>query len=118
MSIIDSVIRTIACDAPGCDKSLLFDRKDEKSVFENSDNVWLKSTRIVQSADGRNIVYCSDTCEVKGTATGKHNIPEAPKIVTAANPAAIVAAATAAAAARQTEEAIRNGQPAKVQLTD
>lgn len=118
MPLIDSVIRTIACDAPSCNKQLLFDRKDEKGVFENPDNAWLKSTRIVQSADGRNIVYCSDTCEVNGTATGKHNLPEPPKIVTAANPAAIAAAAHAAAAARQAEQAIRDGQPTKVQLTD
>lgn len=118
MSILDSVIRTIACDGPGCDKQVLFDRKDEKTEFEKPENVWLKTTRVVQSADGRNIVYCSDICEVKGTGTGKHNIPEPPKIVAAANPAAIAAAAQAAANARQTEQAIRNGQPTKVQITD
>jgi len=118
MSILDSVIRTISCDAPGCNKQILFDRKDEKATFEVPENVWLKSARVVQSADGRNIVYCSDTCEVKGTATGKHNIPEPTKIVQAANPAAIIAAAQAAHQAKQTEQAIRDGQPAKVQLTD
>ena len=96
----------------------MFDRKEEKQIFENPDNSWLKSTRVVQSADGRNIVYCSDICEVKGTETGKHNIPEPPKIVQATNPAAVAAAAQAAANAKAQEQAIREGQPAKVQLTD
>lgn len=118
MSILDSVIRTISCDAPNCGKQVLFDRKDEKVTFENPENVWLKSTRVVQSADGRNIVYCSDACEVKGAATGTHNIPEAPKIVTATSPAAIAVAAQAAANAQRTEKAIRDGQPTQVQLTD
>ncbi|SRR6266851_975002 len=117
MPILDTVIRTIACDGPECTKQVLFDRKEEKAVFENPDNAWLKSTRVVQSADGRNIVYCSDTCEVKGAATGKHNIPEAAKVVTDANPAAIAAAAQAASRARQADQAIRDGQPTKVQLT-
>jgi hypothetical protein len=118
MPILDTVIRTIACDSPKCNKQVLFDRKQEKETFENPENVWLKSTRVVQSADGRNIVYCSDICEVEGTKTGKHNIPEPPKIVTAANPAAIAAAAHAAAHAKQAEQAIRDGQPTQVQLTD
>ncbi len=117
MPILDTVIRTIACDGPECTKQVLFDRKAEKETFDNQDNVWLKSTRVVQSADGRNIVYCSDICEVKGTGTGKHNIPEPSKIVTTANPAAIAAAAAVAASARQADQAIRDGQPTKVQLT-
>lgn len=117
MPILDTVIRTIACDGPGCDKQVLFDRKAEKETFENPDNVWLKSCRVVQSADGRNIVYCSDTCEVKGAATGKHNIPEPPKVVTDANPAAIAAAAAAAARTKEADQAIRGGQPTKVQLS-
>jgi hypothetical protein len=116
MSIIDSVIRTIKCDAPECTKEVLFDRKEEKTIFENPDNVWLKSTRVVQSADGRNLVYCSDTCEVKGTATGTHNLPEPPKIHTASNPAAIAAAAQAAANARQADQSLRDGSGGKIQV--
>jgi hypothetical protein len=118
MSILDSQIRSIVCDGPGCGKEVMFDLKDQKTVFENPDNVWLKSTRITQTGDGRNLVYCSDTCEVKGVATGKHNIPEAPKIITPTNPAAIIEAARAAQQAKQAEQAIRDGQPTKVQLTD
>jgi hypothetical protein len=116
MSITDTVIRAIACDAPECTKQVLFDRKEEKQVFENPENIWLKSTRVVQSADGRNLVYCSDVCEVKGAETGKHNIPEAPRVHTVANPAAIAAAAQAAANARNAEAAIRGGQPANIQI--
>ncbi len=118
MSIIDSAIRSITCDGPECTKQVLYDRKDEKTTFELPENSWLRATRVTQTADGRNIVYCSDICEVKGVGTGKHNIPEPPKIVTTTNPAAIVAAAQAAANARQAEQAIRDGQPTKVQLTD
>jgi hypothetical protein len=117
MSIIDSVIRTISCDGPNCTKQLLFDQKD-KAVFELPENVWLKATRVIQTADGRNIVYCSDTCEVKGVATGKHNIPEPPKIVTAANPAAIAAAAQAVAQAKAADQTLREGTGGKIQITD
>lgn len=118
MSIIDSAIRSISCDATGCTKALLYDRKDEKATFENPENSWLRSSRVVQSADGRNMVYCSDTCEVNGTSTGKHNLPEPPKVIAQSNAAAIAAAAQAAANARQTEKALRDGQPANIQLTD
>lgn len=118
MGIIDSNIRTISCDGPGCDKQVTYDRKNEKTTFELPENIWLRATRVVQTADGRNLVACSDVCEVKSVETGTHNIPEPPKIVTAANPAAIALAAQAAANARQADEAIRTGQPTKVQLTD
>jgi hypothetical protein len=118
MPINDSTVRTIACDAAGCSKSLIFERNQEKVVFENPDNSWLRGVRVVQSADGRNMAYCSDICEVNGVSTGKHNIPEPPTIVPATNSAAVAVAAQAAAHARQTEAAIRSGQPAKVQLTD
>jgi hypothetical protein len=118
MSIIDSAIRSISCDAAECTKTVLYDRKDEKATFELPENNWLKTTRVTQTADGRNLVYCSDVCEVKGVGSGKHNIPEPPKIVTQTNPAAIAAAASAAAQARQADAAIREGQKTKVQLTD
>lgn len=100
MSIIDTAIRAIQCDGPECTKQVMYDRKDEKATFELPENSWLKTTRVTQTADGRNLVYCSDVCEVKGTGTGKHNIPEPPKIVTATNPAAIVAAAQASSASQ------------------
>ena len=119
MSILDSVIRTIKCElSEECKHEITFDRKDEQTIFGNADNAWLKGTRVVQTADGRNLVYCSDGCEVKGTASGKHNIPEPPKIAVASNPAQVEAAAKLAAARSQAEAAIRQGQPANIQLTD
>jgi hypothetical protein len=118
MSIIDTAIRSISCDGPKCTKAVLFDRKDEKATFELPENIWLRATRVTQTADGRNKVYCSDVCEVEGVGTGTHNIPEAPKIVPTGNPAAIAALAQAAANAKAADAAIRAGEPAKVQLTD
>jgi hypothetical protein len=117
MAILDSVIRTIKCDAPECGKEVIFDRKDEQATFSDPNNAWLKSTRVVQTADGRNLVYCSDACTVNGVATGKLNLPEAPKVVTA-SPAQAEAAAKLAAARAQAEKAIREGQPANIQITD
>ncbi len=117
MSIIDTAIRSISCDAPECNKAVLYDRKDEKATFENPENVWLRGSRVVQSADGRNLTYCSDICEIEGVKTGKHNIQEPPKVVQG-NAAAIAAAAQAAANAKSVDKAIRDGQSAKVQLTD
>lgn len=117
MSILDSVIRTIKCDAPNCGKEVIFDRKDEQTTFADPSNVWLKSTRVVQTADGRNLVYCSDACTVEGVGTGKLNVPEAPKVAVA-NPAQAEAAGKLAAARAQAEKAIREGQPANIQITD
>lgn len=117
VSVTDSAFRTITCDGPGCDKTIAYDRKVEKETFEKPENIWLRATRVTQTADGRNLVYCSDTCEAKGVGTGKHNIPEPPKIITAASPAAIAAAAQAVANARQGDEAIRSGKKVKVQLS-
>lgn len=118
MSILDSVIRTIKCElSEECKHEITFDRKDEQTIFGNVENAWLKGVRVIQAADGRTFAYCSDSCEVKGAATGKHNLPEAPKIVQA-NPAQAEAAAKLAAARSQAEKAIREGQPANIQLTD
>ena len=118
MAILDTVVRTISCDAFGCAKQVVFDRKEEKATFEKPENAWLKTSRVVQSADGRNHVYCSDECELKGTATGKHNIPEPKKIIETGNAAAVAIAAQQAAAAKQAEAAIRDGAPANIQITD
>jgi len=116
MGIVDSQIRAISCDGPECTKGIMYDRKAEKETFELPENVWLRATRVTQTADGRNLVYCSDVCEVKAIGTGVHNILEQPKLV-AGNQAAIAQAAQAAAHARQTNEAIKSGHPAKVQLS-
>ena len=118
MPIIDSQIRQIKCDGPGCTRDLIYDRKDEQATFQNPDNSWLKSTRITQTADGRNLVSCSDACEVESIKTGKHNIPEAPKVAPAASAADVSAAVAMAKARAEADAAIRAGQPTKVQITD
>lgn len=117
MAIIDTQVRTIACDAFGCTKTITYPMSEHKQTFEDPANAWLKTSRVVQSADGRNHTYCSDECEVKGVATGKHNIPE-PKKLVEGNAAAIAMAAQTAAAAKAAEQAIREGKPANIQITD
>ena len=116
MGVVKSLV-FIACDAAGCTRQITYDLKDEKATFENPENAWMKSLRVVQTADGRPYAYCSDTCEVNGTATGKHNVLEQPKIQPAASAAQIAAAAQMAAQAKAADAAIREGQTAKVQLT-
>jgi hypothetical protein len=118
MAILDTVVRTISCDAFGCGKQVVFDRKEEKTIFEKPENVWLKTSRVIQTADGRNHVYCSDECELKGTATGKHNMPEPKKIIESGNAAAVAVAAQQATLAKQSEEALRSGAGGKIQVTD
>lgn len=118
MGLVDVPVRTIACDVPGCLRTLTFARTEEKAVFDNPENSWLKTTRTVSTADGRVIVYCSDICEVEGVETGKHNLLEAPKVIPAGNAAAVAAAAQSAANAKNAEQALRSGQPTKIQVTD
>lgn len=115
--IIDSNIRSIQCDGPECTKLVLYDRKAEKETFELPENVWLRATRVTQTADGRNLVFCSDVCQINSIAMGTHNVPEPPKIVTATNPAAVAAAAKAAAGAKAAEAAVRSGV-GKIEIAD
>lgn len=112
-----SSVRTIKCDAEGCTREITYDRKAEQTLIAEPANAWLKTTRVIQSADGRNHVYCSDACEVKGAAAGKHNMAEAPQIQPG-NAAAVAAAVAASKARAEADAAIRAGKPANVTLTD
>jgi hypothetical protein len=117
-----SAVRTIKCDNPECKHEVTYDRKAEQQTFEAPGNEWMKTSRVIQTADGRNHVYCSDACEVAGAATGKHNIavaPPPPQIVPG-NQAAVAAAVAAAKAKSEADAAIREGRPAEVniQITD
>lgn len=116
MSILDTVVRTIKCEAEGCPNEVIFDRKEEQQVFAKPENAWMKGIRLVQTADGRNIAYCSDDCEVKGVATGKHNLPEPKRIIESGNSAAVQAAAQAAANAKAAEQIVRSGSGGKLEL--
>lgn len=109
MSISNTTTRTIACNNPDCNKTITFDLTQEKAVFENVANVWLKSLRMIQTLDQRQLVYCSDICEITGARTGAHNLPEPKKIIDAATPAAVAAAAAAAEASTKSDEALKSG---------
>ncbi|SRR6266480_1471457 len=105
MPIVDSQIRTITCDG-GCGKKLLFDQKDQQATFSNNENAWLKGLRIVQTFDGRNFSYCSDTCMLKGLEKGVFNLPT---IISGGNQAQMNEAAAYAAAVQKADEEAREG---------
>jgi hypothetical protein len=117
MSLTNTTVQTIKCDAPGCDKELTFAQSQTPEFVKN--NPWLRSVRIVQGIFTENpqipnkvFVYCSDTCEVNGTGTGKHN-PIEKKLVempTGEALAAVRAAAQAAEATRVGDQALREGK--------
>jgi hypothetical protein len=109
MAITDKALRTLACNNLECNKSITFDRAEEKQTFDNPANIWLKSIRLIQTVDQRSFLYCSDVCEIMGTKSGQHNLPEPKKIIEDANPAAVQAAAAAADAAVKSNENLKTG---------
>ena len=112
-----SVIQIIKCDESGCSNAAQFDIQNEKDKAL-AENTCLRTYRTVQTGDGRTFGYCGDACEVRATATGKHNIPEPSKIISQASPVAIAAAAQAVAVQKQSEEALRTGSGGKIQITE
>ncbi len=118
MSIANSVVQTIKCDAPGCDKAIIFAQSETPEVVKA--NAWLRGVRIVQglftenpNIPNKTFVYCSDTCEVNGTGTGKHN-PIEKKVIempTGDQLAAIRAAAAQAQAVAEGTQALKEGRP-------
>ena len=110
MSLVDIAYRTITCDA--CQKTVTWEHpKDMNATVEA--NTWLRTTRVIQTGDQRTFMYCSDLCEVAGIETGKHNVPDPPKveIPQGSAQAQIAAAAAAAKQAAQATEAIKTGRP-------
>lgn len=105
MGFKDERFRTIACDNPGCDKTIRFELSDVKTIQATE---WLKGVRIVKTGDGRDLTYCSDVCEVKGVTTGAHNLKEPPK-VEPAGLGDIKAAVAAAENAAAVEQAMKTG---------
>src|ERR1700726_4391293 len=100
MSIIDVQYRTITCNGKNCDKTVTFDQQFAKRVAE--EHPWIRSIRIVQTAEGRNFVYHSDECELSGVASGDHN-PEVKKSIVL--PTGANAQQVAAAEAQRAEQA-------------
>ncbi len=109
MPVIDVQTKTIRCDGPDCSKSVTFNVAEGKETASQPGNEWMKAIRLVQTPDGRVLVYHDDVCEITGARSGQHNIPEVKKIIEAGNPAAIAAAAQAAEAAKVSDANLKSG---------
>lgn len=111
MPAVDSMFRTISCDAEGCDKLVtiqVFQGGYQKTDVDA--NPWLKTSRATQTFDGRIITHCSDECMVKSCSTGVLNAPEPKQVIDpGANTAAIAQAAAQAARAQRATEALKKG---------
>lgn len=119
MGIVDTNFRTVTCDS--CKKTITYEQQQsngrihiDPKVLE--ENPWLKSNRVVLTADGRNFGYCSDLCEVAGLESKQHNMPEALKveIPTGGAQAQIQAAAAAAKQREDATKAIKSGEGTKL----
>ena len=107
MSEITTSFVTISCDAPECSNTVTFPQTEEGGKTAFAENAWMHSLRIVSPVDQRKFIYCSDTCEAKGLATGVHNKQV---IVPAQAPNSVDLAARAAERARAATEALKSGQ--------
>ena len=115
MPILDVAVRTISCEI--CDKTITFNQKDHVEVAKNTP--WLATSRVIQTGDGRNFLYCSDACEIAGIATEKHNIPEPKKLVDVPSVGAAQAIKIAAQAAEEAKagtQAMKEGRPTKLKI--
>lgn len=111
MGIVQATIRTSTCN--NCGITATFEISERGVAKEVVDaNPWLKTGRVVNTPDGRVLFYCTDECEVKGTASGAHNILEPKRIAdVSANAGAIAQAAAAAQRQEQADKALRAGGP-------
>ena|ERR1700719_934765 len=117
MGLIDAQFKTIKCDGgPDCTKAITFNVAEGKEVANQAGNEWMKAIRLVQTPDGRVLVYCSDVCEIGGARLGLHNIPVAKTIIESANPAMVAAAAQAQEAARKSDVNLKTGAGGPVVL--
>lgn len=100
-------VHTVKCDGVGCDKQVTFPEQNAQQII--NDNPWFRSIRVVITGDNRNLLYCSDVCEVSGLTAGTHVIPEQPLVVEG-NEAAVLEAAARAQAQRQNTETLQSGR--------
>lgn len=109
MPVVNSVFVTIGCDALGCTRSATWaqTKEDEEAAFQL--NPWLNTVRFISTLDKRNLSYCSDECEIKGSGTGVHNKLEPKKIVPGVNQAQVDLAARAAQQAATATAALKQG---------
>ena len=79
MSIIQQTFKTVTCNGPECKNTVTFEAGQEQAVAE--EKAWFKTLRMIQTAQGRNYVYCSDACEIANVAVGLHNPEERKNII-------------------------------------
>ena len=115
MSVVQSQFVTFSCDGPECGKATTFAATQEDQKVAVISNPWLNGMRFIKTADGREVAYCSDECEVKAVATGAHNKLEPKRIVDATGQAQVNLAAEAAKRAANATAALKAG--AGVQLS-
>ena len=108
MGIVDVQYRTVTCN--NCGKTVTYEHPKGQQ-FAIEENPWLKTTRILSTADNRIFALCSDLCEIASIESGFHNIQEAPKveIPTSGAQAQIAQAAAAAKRAEDATKAIKSG---------
>jgi hypothetical protein len=110
MGVVDTSYKSITCDT--CGQTATYQHPQElKTALEA--NLWIKTSRFVQTGDQRTFLYCSDLCELAGIESKLHNVQEAPKveIPTSGAQAQIAAAAAAAKRAEEANRAIKDGKP-------
>lgn len=109
MATVDTIVRTITCNGPACEKTATFTQQNQQETIDQ--NLWLKTYRNVTTFDGRSLGYCSDVCEVEGIKAGTH-VPPQQKVIqmpTGDAMAAIRAAAAQSAANAEGTRALKEG---------
>jgi hypothetical protein len=107
MPVIETQIRTLTCDGKECDKTITYDMKTHNQVILDPVNAWLLNTRIVSTADGRNLVFCSSLCEASAVESGLNDPPQLKKVVSITDVGGSAAIKFAAAAAKKAADATR-----------
>lgn len=107
MSIIQQTFKTVTCNGPECKNTATFEAGSEQAVAEKEP--WFKTLRMVQTAQGRNFVYCSDACEIANVATGAHNPEERKNIVLPEGANTLAHAAAQAKLAEDATKALKAG---------
>lgn len=119
MGIVDGTFRTVTCDA--CGRTVTYEQNQRGGIDPKilEENPWLKTNRVVLTADGRNFGYCSDLCNVEGLKSGLFNMPEPKQVEIPAGSAQaqIQAAAAAAKAREEATKSIKEGVPTKVHIS-
>jgi hypothetical protein len=118
MPIINQSIRTVACDNPACDKTVIFDATNGLDPKVLEANPWLRSNLAVQTADSRMFSVCSTLCLVEVAKLGKFD-PIEPKQIqeTTGGTGAIALAAAEARRKQLANDALKKGEPVKLALS-